>query len=77
MSELLPFLVHITTVNVQSGKVMDRSGPFESAYLARVACGRNTGQALLWTRDDQYWVAQKFPLEYRVSLDPADRFDLP
>lgn len=64
-------IVFALIMNIQTSQELDRLGPYSAAYEARAACGSTAG-ALVWTRDDTHWVAEKYPLEYRVPVDLED-----
>lgn len=60
-------------ISQRTGQIVRRLGPYATAAAARTACGERTGQALIWTRQDQDWTAEQDGLEYRVPADlPID-----
>ncbi|GGK34874.1 hypothetical protein GCM10008955_31020 [Deinococcus malanensis] len=61
--------VYATVVHTQTGETVRRVGPCASAAAARTACGFIAGDDLVWTQREQDWVAEKYPLEYRVPVD--------
>ena len=58
-------------ISQRTGQTVRRLGPYVTAAEARTACGARTSQSLIWTRQDQDWVAEQDGLEYRVPADPA------
>ncbi|GGK22761.1 hypothetical protein GCM10008955_15300 [Deinococcus malanensis] len=63
--------VYVTVVHTQTGEIVRHLGPYASAAAARTACGTAAGQLLVWTRREQDWVVEKYPLEYRVQVDES------
>ncbi|UBV44424.1 hypothetical protein LAJ19_14760 (plasmid) [Deinococcus taeanensis] len=61
--------IYVTVVNTQTGALLRRLGPYDTVALARGACSQFTQQGLKWTRDETWWVAEKYPLEYRIPLE--------
>lgn len=62
--------VYVQVLNQQTGRPVRRLGPYVSAAAARTACANLLGQALVWTREDQDWVAELDGHEYRIPADP-------
>lgn len=63
--------LYVQVISQRTGQTVRRLGPYVTAAAARAAFGERTGQALIWTRQDQDWVAEQDSLEYRVPADPA------
>jgi len=62
--------VYVQVLHQQTGRPVRRLGPYASAAIARTACSTLLGQALVWTRQDQDWVAELDGHEYRIPADP-------
>ncbi|MBZ9715929.1 hypothetical protein [Deinococcus multiflagellatus] len=70
-----PPRVYVTVSHVETGEVVRRLGPYESAAAARRALPAFTGQAMSWERGKDTWRTEKYPLSYQVPADEPDNLD--
>ena len=65
--------MYVQVLNQQTGRPVRWLGPYATAAIARTACGNLLGQTLVWTREDQDWVAELDGRDFRIPADvPMD-----
>lgn len=61
---------HVTITDLQSGEIVKRLGPFETATEARTACAKETGEVLMWRLAGESWEAVSEDQVFQVKRDP-------
>ena len=65
--------VYAEVINPQTGRTRQRLGPYATVAQTRTACGHVVGQALVWARQEGFWVAEWDGQQYRIQAElPTD-----